>query len=45
MITPEEELQLVMWYTGWSKGVAMAAIRQWKEFDISWNGAYIARYK
>ena len=38
------ELELVMWYTGWSKEIAESAIKTWKQHNPNWCGAYIAVY-
>jgi len=40
----DEDLALVMRYTGWSREIAEAAIRQWKEQDPDWSAEYIAEY-
>ena len=37
-------LQIVQWYTGWSKEIASNAISQWKEHNSDWSADYILVY-
>jgi len=39
-----DDMQIVMQYTGWSREIAVCAIRQWKRYDHEWNAKYILMY-
>jgi len=40
-----QDIAIVMRYTGWSYQISASAIEQWRHTDPYWNAQYILRYQ
>jgi len=40
----EQDISIIMRYTGWSRQTAINAIRQYKAYNPDWNADYVKVY-
>ena len=40
----EQDISIIMRYTGWSRQTAINAIRQYKAYNPDWNADYVKMY-